>query len=267
MLGNRHEGASDHGMEQMVKEGLMRCQPLHDLLVDICSKFNQTCAFCGGASDNAYALCSGCEGDLPWAGLACAHCALPLVFDGPTCPACQWLPPPFERVEAPWTYNFPLDTAINRFKHRGDRALGRLLAERLSAFLAYRLDEGLPRPAHLLPVPMAPNRLRARGFNQARLLAQWLAKGLGIPAAFTTVLRVRETPSQQGLDLAARQRNLQGAFALAPGARVAGQHLALVDDVMTTGATAHALATVLKQAGAQRVDVYCLARTPLPAGA
>jgi ComF family protein len=265
MLGNRRERAGGHGMPQMVKEGLMRCQPLRDLLVNICSKFNQTCGLCGGTADNTYSLCSGCEEDLPWAGPACSHCALPLVFEGPACPACQWRPPPFERVEAPWTYDFPLDAAIKRFKHQGDRPLGRLLAERLSAFLAYRLDDDLPRPSQLLPVPMSPRRLRARGFNQAQLLAQWLSRGLAIPVGSNILVRTRETPSQQGLDLAARQQNLQGAFGLAPGAMVTDKHVAIVDDVMTTGATAQALAKVLKQAGARRVDVYCLARTPAPA--
>jgi ComF family protein len=167
-------------------------------------------------------------------------------------------------VEAPWRYDFPLDAAIKRFKHRGDLPMGRLLGGRLAAWLAYRYSEGLVRPQQLLPVPLAAQRQRARGFNQSRLLAGWLSPQLSIPVNDSTLLRARHTPSQQGLDLTARQRNLRGAFALAPGAEVAGLHLALVDDVLTTGATARALAALLRQAGAQRVDVYCLARTPGP---
>lgn len=240
----------------------MRCQPLRDLLVDICSRFNQCCYLCGGEGDNPYPLCSGCEGDLPWAGAACVHCALPLVFEGPACSACQWSPPPFECVEAPWTYDFPLDAAIKRFKHQADRPMGHLLGHRMAAWLEHRYAEGLPRPDRLLPVPLSAKRLRTRGFNQGQLLTDWLAAALGLTGDSRMLLRTRDTRSQQGLNLAERQRNLQGAFSIAQSAMVKGLHLALVDDVVTTGATVKALATLLRQAGACRVDVYCLARTP-----
>ncbi|WP_263261207.1 ComF family protein [Pseudomonas sp. RIT-PI-S] len=187
-----------------------------------------------------------------------------MAFDGPLCSGCQNSPPPFEQTEAPWAYDFPLDAAIKRFKHRGDRPMGRLLGDRLGAWLLHRFNEGLPRPQRMLPVPLAAQRLRVRGFNQSQLLAERLSKSFGITVADHAVVRIRDTPSQQHLDLPARQRNLRGAFGLAPNASVRGLHLALVDDVMTTGATAHAIATLLRQAGARRVDVYCLARTPGP---
>ncbi len=96
------------------------------------------------------------------------------------------------------------------------------------------------------------------------MLSDWLGRELQLPVDEHLLLRARDTPAQQGLDARARQRNLRQAFAMASNANVQGQHLALIDDVLTTGATAHALALLLRQAGAARVDVYCLARTPKP---
>ena len=114
------------------------------------------------------------------------------------------------------------------------------------------------------PVPLARRRQRRRGFNQAQMLADWLGRRLQLPVHGDWLQRRLDTPAQQGLDAATRKRNLRQAFALDAGAELAGRHLALVDDVLTTGATAGILARLLRRAGAARVDVYCLARTPRP---
>jgi len=113
-----------------------------------------------------------------------------------------------------------------------------------------------------LPVPLAKRRLRERGFNQAAMLGRWLSSHLGVHCDERLLLRTRETPAQQQLDAKARRRNLRQAFAVT--GELTGKHVAIVDDVLTTGATAQAVAEVLRQAGARRVDVYCLARTPKP---
>ncbi|WP_166366270.1 ComF family protein [Pseudomonas akapageensis] len=242
----------------------MRCQPPPNKLVYICTKNNQSCLLCNESTDNPYPLCVPCEAELPWLHEHCQVCALPLPFAGLTCGQCSKHPPAFERVEAPWYYGFPIDALITRFKHNSRWPFGRLLAELLGHWLEHSFDEGLPRPQRLLPVPMARKRLRQRGFNQAAMLANWLSASLDITCDEHLLLRSRETQAQQDLDALARKRNLRHAFALAPGAQVKGMHLALVDDVLTTGATADALARLLIDAGAARVDVYCLARTPKP---
>jgi ComF family protein len=140
-----------------------------------------------------------------------------------------------------------------------------MLARLLAQYLQDRLDNNeLTRPDCLLPVPMARKRLRERGYNQALMLARWLSSDLNIAYDEHLLLRPHETVAQQALDAKTRKRNLLGAFALAPDAQVQGRHLALVDDVLTTGATAHSLARLLMNAGARQVDVYCLARTPKP---
>jgi len=111
---------------------------------------------------------------------------------------------------------------------------------------------------------LAKRRLRERGFSQAGMLTRWLSAQLGIGCDERLLLRTRETPAQQHLDAKARRRNLRQAFCVAGHTSLQGRHVAVIDDVLTTGTTAQAIAEVLAKAGARRVDVYCLARTPKP---
>lgn len=223
-----------------------------------------SCALCAAWLPAGLPLCEGCDSELPWLGAHCSCCALPLAVDGLLCGACLARPPAFDQVLAPWRYAFPVDSLINRFKHRDQGSLGRLAGTLLARHLQHLFDEGQPRPELLLPVPLSPQRLRQRGFNQAALLADWLGKALQLPVNAKALQRVQEQHSQQGLSASERQRNLKRAFALVDEAVLAGRNVALVDDVLTTGATADSLARLLKRAGARRVDVYCLARTPPP---
>lgn len=242
----------------------MRCQPHSTNQVYNWLKNKQACLLCDEAADGALPICTNCEAELPWLGGHCQVCALPLPSQGLVCGACLKKPPSFSKVEVPWRYAFPIDSLITRFKHQAKWPLGRLLGELLSHHLRHAFDDGLSKPDLLLPVPLADKRQRQRGFNQAGLLAQWLSHPLQIPLQPHWLLRTVDTPAQQQLDAATRKRNLRKAFALAADSQVKGLHVALVDDVLTTGATAESLARLLKKAGAARVDVYCLARTPKP---
>jgi ComF family protein len=219
---------------------------------------------CDETADCIPPVCTVCEIELPWLGDHCLTCALPLPAPGLTCGHCLKQPPAFEQVIAPWIYSFPVDSLITRFKHNAKWPFGRLLGELLAQYLQHRFEDDLQRPDALIPVPLANRRLRQRGFNQAAMLAHWLSTSLDIPCDERLLLRTQDTDAQQALNAEARRKNLRNAFALAPGAVVKGRHLALVDDVLTTGATAQALARLLMDAGAARVDVYCLARTPKP---
>ncbi|RON07526.1 amidophosphoribosyltransferase [Pseudomonas brassicacearum] len=242
----------------------MRCQPRYKGPVYIWLKNEQCCLLCDELSDTPQPICTSCETELPWLGDHCQVCALPLPVAGLTCGQCLQEPPAFEQVIAPWTYSFPLDSLITRFKHTAKWPYGRLLAELLAQSLQHRFDEGLKRPDALVPVPLARKRLRERGYNQAAMLARWLSDSLQIRCDENLLLRTQDTTAQQDLDAKARKQNLLRAFALMPEAQIKGRHLALVDDVLTTGATAQSLARLLIGAGAARVDVYCLARTPKP---
>lgn len=242
----------------------MRCQPWLKALVYKCTNINQACLLCDALTDQPYALCACCELELPWLDDQCRICALPLPMRDLTCGQCRRKRPAFKQVQALWHYGFPVDALITRFKHNRQWPLGRLLAELQSNSLQNRFEQGLPRPDLLLPVPMARGRLRQRGFNQAAMLARWLSAHLHIPCDEQSLQRPHESRAQQALGAKDRQRNLREAFTLGRTAALEGLHLALVDDVMTTGATAQAVASLLRQAGASRVDVYCLARTPKP---
>ena len=244
----------------------MNCQPQWIKQVYIWLLNNQSCLLCDERCCTSRPLCVACELELPWLDDHCQRCALPLPMAGLTCGHCIKQPPAYQRVYAPWVYGFPVDSLIIRFKHHSKWPYGRLLAELLCQSLLDSFNSGNPQPDFLLPVPLSTARLRQRGYNQAAMLAQWLSSTLNIPRREHWLLRTQDTAAQQTLDAKARKRNLQQAFSLAPGLQVRGLHLALVDDVLTTGATAESLARLLIKAGARRVDVYCLARTPKPDG-
>jgi len=217
------------------------------------------CLTCGEAAGDAIDLCPACLAGLPWLGPACPHCALPLPgaqAPGVACGACQAAPPPLDRVHAACLYAFPLDRLLPRFKFHRDLAAGRLLAQ----LMAERFER-LARPGALVPVPLHRARLRQRGYDQALELARPLASALQIPLRPELLRRVRATAAQSELDKAARARNLRNAFRAEP-ALALPRHVALVDDVMTTGATLHAAARALRAAGVARVDAWVCARAP-----
>lgn len=156
-----------------------------------------------------------------------------------------------------YAYRFPLDRLLHRFKYSADLALGACLGGALARRVA-----GAPRPDLVLASPMSERRLRERGFNHALWLARRVARLESLPLDARSLLKTVHTPPQTGHDRRARRRNLRGAFAVRR--RLDGLHVAVVDDVVTTGATLHELAVVLKSAGAARVAGWVLARVPPP---
>jgi ComF family protein len=156
---------------------------------------------------------------------------------------------------APYLYRYPVHHLIRQLKFGHHRVYGRLLGQLLAAALA-----GLPgpRPQALVPLPLHIARFRQRGFNQAHDIARYVGCTLGLPLEPNALVRVQATREQSGLTLAERRVNVRGAFAVARKPRAT--HVALIDDVFTTGCTASEAARVLKQAGVQRVDLWAVAR-------
>lgn len=216
------------------------------------------CMLCGDAGAEGVDLCADCAAELPRNTHCCTHCALPLPISAPQCGRCLRKPPPWDAAWAPFRYAWPLDRLETRFKFSRDLAAGRALVT-----LWQREHPATPLPQMLLPVPLHPRRLRERGYNQALEMARPLAQSLGIPCRHDLLLRVRYTEAQTGLDAVQRRRNLRQAFALRQGA-VLPAHVVVLDDVFTTGATLAECARLLKRAGAPRVDVWALARAPIP---
>ena len=191
----------------------------------------------------------------------CRRCALRVAPGVEVCGRCLREPPPFGRTVCIANYGFPWDRVIAAFKFHGHAELALPLAEALARAVR---AAGAPMPEIVLPVPLAPRRLSERGYNQAWELARRTARALDCKADAGLLLRPVETAHQADLERAQRLANLRGAFMADPARRAAlqGRHLALVDDVMTTGATAREAATTLLRAGAARVDLWVIARTP-----
>jgi ComF family protein len=228
------------------------------------------CLLCGCTltrQDRNY-LCHQCLGSLPRLDShRCECCCLPLLTPAPLCGECLDKPPAFSRAAIPFTYIYPLDFLILEFKYRHHLASGRCLSELLLGHIQQELASGaISRPDMLVPVPLHWWRQWRRGFNQAEILAHHLGKALDIPR-LDTCQRKHQPRSQKGLGRRARQANLRNIFRLKPGVQnsIRGKHITLVDDVITTGATARTLSELLIRAGARRVDIWALARTPAAA--
>ena len=161
----------------------------------------------------------------------------------------------FDAAFAPYRYEFPLDVLIHRFKYGGQIAIGRILGTLLARRLAER---GRPGVDAIVPVPLHAAREARRGYNQAREIAMFAAELIGIPLEDRIARRPRATVEQTALPAAARRRNLRGAFEIR--ASSVPLRVAIVDDVLTTGATAEALALTLRRAGCRHVEVWAVAR-------
>lgn len=219
--------------------------------------FPPRCLVCRERGDGRD-LCAACSAALPWNRHACPTCAIPLppAQAGQVCGACLRRAPPQDAARAAFVYRDALRRLLPRAKFHGDLAAARLLAGLMAA-----LWRDAPRPQAIVPVPLHRGRLRARGYDQALELAKPLARALGVPLLADALLRRRATAAQSALTAAQRRRNLRDAFAVRAGAALPA-HVAVFDDVMTTGATAHAAVRALRRAGVERVEVWTCARVP-----
>ena len=246
-------------------------------ILNACAR--QACLLCGGAADIEYnlALCKACRNDLPVLGETCQQCANPLenrlerlealsnspgLLQTRLCGQCLQQRPYFDHSIAFFPYLAPFDHLVQAAKFRGKLATahlcGQLLAEPVSLSLASLSD----CPDALLAVPLHRSRQHERGYNQALEIARPVARQTGLPILRGVASRVKAAPPQSSLSLKQRRKNVHNAFKIQGS--VANQHIAIIDDVMTSGATVNALAKALKQAGARRVSVWCFCRADAP---
>lgn len=224
-----------------------------------------------------YSVCSGCA---EWAHLdapRCDRCAVRVEPDVPLCGLCEDMPPAFDHALAAVDYELPWSPLVAALKFQEDsalaRPLARLMAQTVKArwtFLApHAPDTPLWRrgaPSLIVPVPLSPQRMAERGYNQAWLLASQLGKQLKRPALADALLRIKHTERLMSLDMAQRCEHIKGAFTVHPAyqQQIENRHVAVVDDVLTTGATLNEIARTLWLAGAREVSVWVVARTPPP---
>ena len=228
---------------------------------DAPSRWPGQCAVCLDWSTQR--ICRDCVERLAPVQPRCARCGLRTPALVTQCGACLADPLPFTACIVGCDYAFPWDRLIADFKFNGRVELARPLTDRL----LQAVRASAPLPALLLPVPLSPQRLAERGYNQAWELTRRLARELGCRAEAQVLLRPLDGPHQATLGLAQRRANLKGAFVATPPRHVSllGLHVALVDDVMTSGATLREATLALQRAGAGRVDAWVLARTPAAA--
>ena len=213
------------------------------------------CLLCGLPAGASH-LCAGCEADLPQMGLACPCCAAPVVTKG-VCAACLQHPPAFSLALAPLAYTGSARYLVTQFKYQRRLSCAQPLLQALLHTIQMRNDV---LPEALIPVPIHATRLRERGFNQALELARPLGAALGIQVWPDAVRRVRKTVPQNQLAEDERVANVRGVFALRDGV-VLPKHVAIVDDVLTTGATVRELTRLLHKQGCEQVEVWCAAKT------
>lgn len=217
----------------------------------------QDCLLCGAAADPDL-LCDACDDSLPRLPASrCPVCALPTP-DNATCGACLKKTPHFDATLACFRYAFPVDRLVQALKYHHRLAVAGFFAETLSMTARQGFAPHAERIDLVLALPLAPRRLRERGFNQALEIARPLTRKLGLPLALSDVTHVLDNASQASLPWKERQRNIRGAFECARD--LEGKSIVVIDDVMTTGATLDEFARTLKKHGAARVSNWVVAR-------
>ena len=218
------------------------------------------CLLCSAAGSEQRDICAACRQQLPFIRACCHRCSLPLAAAVPLCTECQQSPPAFYRSVCAFEYNGDAARLVQRFKYHRQLSAGRMLSGLLAAQLRAAYQQQ-PLPQAMLPVPSHWWRLLRRGYNPALEICRELSQALAVPVLGKVLRRRKHTQQQASLNRRQRLSGLAGAYAVKPTVMLPS-HVALVDDVVTTGATVRMLAALLVERGVQRVDVWALARTP-----
>lgn len=219
-----------------------------------------TCILCGHSSQRNQDLCDPCHQTLPFLKQGCLCCAMPLPEStkGLVCGQCLQTTPPFDATYALYLYQMPITKLILELKFNQALVNARILGELLAEEALQSWYKTRPLPKVIIPIPLHPTRLKERGFNQALEIARPLAKALKLPINTEDCQRHKLTAPQSTLPATERRQNMKEAFAVSKN--FTGQHVAVIDDVITTSNTVTEFCNVLKQHGAQTIDVWCCAR-------
>ena len=212
------------------------------------------CLGCGCDPGDASLLCDSCRERIEAVPSPCHHCGQPNPVNGIVCPACRLNPPRWQKLIAPLQYRGITRDYLIQLKHTQATHLAKALCRHSGAVFR----ESLPRPEILLPVPLHPARLRERGYNQAREIARIWSRDFDIPIDQRALSRVRATPLQSGLSANQRVDNVRQAFDYSPKHQY--RHVAVVDDIVTTGSTVTEITRLLHRGGVEFVEIWALAR-------
>jgi ComF family protein len=217
-----------------------------------------TCIACGGSAIDGD-LCAGCKGDLRFNTRFCLRCAIPLAEESATCGACLRLPPRYQYSYCAFEYGYPIAEFVRKLKYGHSLSQAKVLGELLSDYLHRHHHNAWPHC--IVPVPLSTQRYHERGFNQAIELGRVLEKTLKVSLRTDLLERTRHTVEQAGLTRRERRKNLRNAFAIATSQ--IPDHVAILDDVVTTGSTVNEIARMFKRAGVSTIEVWAVARAPL----
>lgn len=237
--------------------------------------FPHNCIVCNAALYTRISLCRSCEEQLPWQPPGCQYCGIILAHaddSASVCSKCQQALPAFSSCHALFEYCSPVRELISNFKYHHQFASGRVFGQLLLRAFERHYD-GSSFPELLIPVPLHKRRLQRRGFNQSALLAREISRNCNIPMDTNSCIRLFSTPAQRGLNATERASNIFNAFSIKASIKtsiktshgdsrrhVMPERIAIIDDVVTTTATANELATTLRQTGVREIDVWALAR-------
>ena len=223
------------------------------------------CYLCGVTDNIDQLICKPCEKDLlmPLQTMLCSHCKIPLGTDSwhPHCAECRLIPPSYDTCIAVTTFEFPASALVHKLKYENKQFIAQLLGRLLYEASAKSLT---PTPDLICSVPMHSNKQTTRRYNHASEIARHCANLGGRTFMPHLLLKIQETESQSSLRRTQRIQNLKNSISVDACTDVNGKHIAVVDDVMTTGATFDYVAQLLKSRGASIVDVWTFARTPKP---
>ena len=222
--------------------------------------FKQHCLLCASSDANNQAICVACLADLPWSPqTSCPQCGL--ASNGMVCGSCLNSQPYFDATKAVFLYAYPVDAMMLRYKYGNMLNLGDTFGEFLAEKIV--LENHFKNIDLIIPMPMHPQRLKERGFNQALEIAKVLTKNCKEKLDYNRVERQTLTPPQASLALKERVKNIKGAFKVNANKldKLQGKRIAIIDDVMKTGASLNELAKTLKKAGASHVECWVIART------
>lgn len=230
--------------------------------------FQPSCLLCGNVTHTTRSICQACADNLPANDFHCRICSASFGIDntnmssGPvcptslTCPTCQKRPPSYSSSFVPYLYKDRMCDLVQQFKFHHNLTAGKALCQ----LFVDKLTSCKELPDVLIPVPLHPYRMRQRGFNQSGWLATEIAKSTGISVDHSAIRRRQNTEAQHRISRQKRMQNLRKAFSSTRP--VDEKHIAIIDDVMTTGATAEAISKVIKQSSDTRIDIWAIARTP-----
>lgn len=222
--------------------------------------FPPNCVVCGHLTFRQIAICHACEVELPQLEPGCQKCALPLMSEigrHAICGKCLKNPPPFDQTLALYHYAPPIRQLLHSLKFNSNLSYSRVLGQLMIPSIEQHYST-CNLPESIIPMPLHPTRLRQRGFNQALEIAKPIAKKLKVPINYSQAHRIRATLAQTLIPAKLRYKNVKNAFQVKP---FKATHVAVVDDVMTTGFSASELCIALRRIGITRIDLWCCART------